>query len=101
MATQDEILTLEQMKGELRYEADEQYFDSLLTQQIADSISFVETFTGLKILGGEGLEATDPRLGTIRRAVILLTRDSFDGKAELRPNAAVYAMLRPIRIARG
>ena len=94
MATQDDFLTLDAMKKELRFDGDEIYFDEILGPQIAEALAWIASYTGLEL---DDLAADDKRLPIIRRAAVVLVRDAFDGQGVVPKNHAVFFILGPIR----
>ena len=94
MATQDEILTVPQMKTELRFPAGEDSHDSMIAAQIADALAWIASYTGLAL---SDLATDDKRLPIIRRAAVVLTRDAYDGHGVVPQNHAAFSVLGPIR----
>ena len=70
------------MKTELRIPATETEHDSLLTAQITAAASFVMHSTGADLAA----------LVSLRAAIVLATRDLYDGYREITPDSAVYGM---------
>ena len=94
MATQDEILTVPQMKTELRAPASEDAHDEMIAAQIEEALAWIASYTGLALAD---LAADDERLPVIRRAAVVLTRDAYDGHGVVPKNHAVFSILGPIR----
>lgn len=79
------ILSVANMKEELRIPATETSHDGLLTRQIHDAANFAMQSTGAAL-------ADLPR-----PAIVAAVRSQYDGNRELGPRAAVYGWLAPFR----
>ena len=57
--------------------------NEMIAAQIADALAWSASYTGLAL---SDLAADDKRLPVIRRAAVVLTRDAYDGRGEVRQN---------------
>ena len=96
-ATAAEIVSLDAIKRELRFDAsDDGAQDDLLEAQIKAAVSFVSREISRPLLD-EGDDEADEVPPALRQAVILCVRQFYDGYAEIRPTAAFYALIAPWR----
>ena len=94
MATAAEIVSLADIKRELRFDdSDDGSQDDMLTAQIEAAVSFVSRETSRPLLDG----AADEVPKALTQAVILCVREFYNGYAEIRPTAAFYALIAPWR----
>ena len=81
------VVSVADMKEALRVPATESSHDALLTRQIHDAANYVMQATGVPLA----------ELGPLRAAIVSLTRELYDGRHELSPDSAVFALLAPFR----
>ena len=81
------ILSVADMKLELRIQATESEHDVLLSGQITAAAGFVMESTGVGVAD----------LGPLRAAIILTVRQLYDGYRDIRPTEAFYALMQPFR----
>ena len=96
-ATATEIVSLDTVKLELRFDStDDGSQDDMLTAQIGAAVSFVSREISRPLLD-EGDDEADEVPPALRQAVILCVRQFYDGRPEIRPTAAFYALIAPWR----
>ena len=81
------IVSLDDLKTELRIPLEIHEHDDLITAQLVSAVSYVKEHTGREI--------TD--LAELRPAIVAAVRDQYDGYRELSPIAAAYGWLQPYR----
>ena len=81
------ILSVANMKEELRIPATETSHDGLLSRQIHDAANYAAKSTGVALAD----------LHLLRPAIVSAVRQIYDGLHELSPNAAAYAWMEPYR----
>ena len=88
-----DIVSLDEIKRELRIGATDNSQHDLLTAQIEAAVSFISREISRPLLEGE----VDDVPKALKQAVVLCVRQFYDGYAEIRPTAAFYALIAPWR----
>ena len=85
-----QILSLADMKTELRIADEIKEHDELITGQILSALNFVSAAT-------DRTEAGELDKPALRSAAILLCRVLYNGEREIRKNAAMYHLMGPFK----
>lgn len=95
-----EVVSLDEIKRELRLDPSVTDHDEMLTKQIDAAVAFVSRQIKTPLLtDGEtmGVADDDPARPALQAAVILVVRQLYDGYREIRPTEAFYALIAPWR----